>query len=69
MRTKREAVVARLKELNATCAPLVRVLSDANKVKDLITSDTFTMENLIATCGVSTPSLPFSHVIILTSES
>jgi len=51
-RTKREAVLARLKELNALCAPLVRLLQDQAKVADLKNGKNYNIEYISEHLGI-----------------
>lgn len=50
--TKRAAVLARLKELNALCAPLVRLLQDQAKVAELKEEKNYNIEFIQENLGV-----------------
>lgn len=51
-KTKRESVLARLKELNALCAPLVRLLQDQTKVAELKNDKNYNIEYISENLGV-----------------
>jgi translation initiation factor 3 subunit E len=51
-KTKRETVLARLKELNALCSPLVRLLQDQTKVAELKNDKNYNIEYIQQNLGV-----------------
>jgi hypothetical protein len=53
MKTKREAVVNRLKQLQTDCLPILQLLEDQELVKQLRADKKFTLENLQAEYQVS----------------